>query len=76
MGAQFQLSTKERAEPAVWIGEEGVCVDGLALLKLDERLACGEAERADGGQWRWQQCLGVAKERRAGGRWATTVRGT
>jgi hypothetical protein len=45
-GGQFQLSTKERTEPDDWIGEEGVCLGALALLKLDERLACGEAGRA------------------------------
>jgi hypothetical protein len=46
LGGQFQLSTKETPEPDDWIGEEGVCRGALALLKLDERLACGEAGAA------------------------------
>jgi hypothetical protein len=79
MGAQFQLSTKENAEPAVWIGEEGVCLDGLALLKLDERLACGEAERAGwrtgGGSRVSAWASGVAKERRAGVWWSDNSEG-
>jgi hypothetical protein len=48
LGGQFQLSTKETTEPDDWIGEEGVCLGALALLKLDERLACGEAGAATG----------------------------
>ena len=41
---QFQVSAKEKAEPARWIGGKARVCEWPSLLKL-YRLGCGEADR-------------------------------